>query len=192
LSLEYRFFNTPEFEVFFIIKSCAPMASASLGIVMAEEQVAAGQEQQPAFGIEKIYIKDLSLEIPNAPQIFMERTAPQVGIELSNAVNKLDEGIYEVVTTVTVTSKIEDKTVFLVEVAQAGIFQVRNVPDENLEVILSVTCPNILFPYVREAVSDTVTRAGFPPVLLNPINFEALYAQQKQQQETDAAAATTH
>jgi len=156
---------------------------------MAEEQVAASQEQ-PAFGIEKIYIKDLSLEIPNAPQIFMERTPPQVGIELSNAANKLDEGIYEVVTTVTVTSKIEDKTVFLVEVAQAGIFQVRNVPDENLEIILSVTCPNILFPYIREAVSDVVVRAGFPPVLLNPINFEALYAQQKQQ--ADAPAATTH
>lgn len=156
---------------------------------MAEEQVAASQEQ-PAFGIEKIYIKDLSLEIPNAPQIFMERTPPQVGIELSNAANKLDEGIYEVVTTVTVTSKIEDKTVFLVEVAQAGIFQVRNVPEENLEIILSVTCPNILFPYIREAVSDVVVRAGFPPVLLNPINFEALYAQQKQQ--ADAPAATTH
>lgn len=161
---------------------------------MAEEQVAEQnqQDQQPAFGIEKIYIKDLSLEIPNAPQIFIERTAPQVGIELGNAVNKLDEGVYEVVTTVTVTSKIEDKTVFLVEVAQAGIFQVRNVPDENLEIILSVTCPNILFPYAREAVSDIVVRGGFPPVLLNPINFEALYAQQKQQQQADAAAATTH
>ena len=162
---------------------------------MAEEKVAAAQdqqaEQQAAFGIEKIYIKDLSLEIPNAPQIFMERTPPQVGIELSNAVNKLDEGIYEVVTTVTVTSKIEDKTVFLVEVAQAGIFQVRNVPEENLEIILSVTCPNILFPYIREAVSDVVVRAGFPPVLLNPINFEALYAQQKQQQSGETPA-TTH
>ena len=145
------------------------------------EQAASAEELQPSFGIEKIYVKDLSLEIPNAPQIFIERTAPQVGIELSNASNKLDEGVYEVVTTVTVTSKIEDKTVFLVEVAQAGIFQVRNIPDENLEVILNVTCPNIIFPYLREVVSDIVVRAGFPPVLLNPINFEALYAQQKQQ-----------
>jgi len=151
---------------------------------MAESQsnqAASTEELQPSFGIEKIYVKDLSLEIPNAPQIFIERTAPQVGIELSNASNKLDEGVYEVVTTVTVTSKIEDKTVFLVEVAQAGIFQVRNIPDENLEVILNVTCPNIIFPYLREVVSDIVVRAGFPPVLLNPINFEALYAQQKQQ-----------
>jgi preprotein translocase subunit SecB len=159
---------------------------------MAEEQAVANQQDQaPGFGIEKIYIKDMSLEIPHAPQVFMQREAPQVGIELSNGATKLDEGVYEVVTTVTVTSKIEDKTVFLVEVAQAGIFQVRNIPEENLEVIMSITCPNILFPYLREAVSDIVTRAGFPPVLLSPVNFEALYAQQKQQQAQDAAP-TTH
>ena len=155
---------------------------------MAEDQVAASQEnseqdQQPVFGIEKIYVKDLSLEIPNAPQIFIQRESPQVSIELGNNVSMLEEGVFEVVITVTVTSKIEDKTVFLVEVAQAGIFQVRNVPAESLEMIAGVTCPNILFPYARQTVSDIVTRAGFPPVLLNPINFEALYAQQKQQQQ---------
>jgi preprotein translocase subunit SecB len=151
---------------------------------MAEEQaVAANQDQQPGFAIEKIYIKDLSLEIPHAPQIFIQRESPQVSIELGNTATVLDEGVYQVVITVTVTSKIADKTVFLVEVAQAGIFQMRNIPEENIEMILSVTCPNILFPYAREAVSDIVTRAGFPPVLLNPINFEALYAQQKQQQD---------
>ena len=153
---------------------------------MAEEQAVA-QDQQPGFGIEKIYIKDLSLEIPHAPQIFIQREAPQVSIELGNAASMLEEGVYQVVITVTVTSKIADKTVFLVEVAQAGIFQMRNIPEENIEMILSVTCPNILFPYAREAVSDTVTRAGFPPVLLNPINFEALYAQQKQQQDETVA-----
>lgn len=160
---------------------------------MAEEQQAVeqNQDQAPAFGIEKIYIKDLSLEIPNAPQIFIQRETPQVGIELHNNVSTLDQGVYEVVTTVTVTSKIEDKTVFLIEVAQAGIFQVHNVPQENLEIILSVTCPNILFPYAREAVSDISTRAGFPPVLLNPINFEALYAQQKQEQ-SQANGAQAH
>jgi preprotein translocase subunit SecB len=155
---------------------------------MAEDQVAASQEnseqdQQPVFGIEKIYVKDLSLEIPNAPQVFMQREAPQVSIELGNNTTMLEEGVFEVVITVTVTSKIEDKTMFLVEVAQAGIFQVRNVPAESLEMIAAVTCPNILFPYARQTVSDIVTRAGFPPVLLNPINFEALYAQQKQQQQ---------
>lgn len=156
---------------------------------MAEEQVA--QDQQPAFGIEKIYVKDLSLEIPHAPQIFIQREAPQVSIELSNATAKLEDGIYEVVVTVTVTSKLGDKTVFLVEVAQAGIFQIRNVPEENIEIILGVTCPNIIFPYARETISDIVTRAGFPPVLLNPVNFEALYAQQKEEQ-AKANGATTH
>jgi preprotein translocase subunit SecB len=160
---------------------------------MAEEQAApVAQDQQPAFGIEKIYVKDLSLEIPGAPQIFIQREAPQVSIELTNAASKLEEGVYEVVITVTVTSKLQDKTVFLVEVAQAGIFQIRNVPQENIEMILGVTCPNILFPYAREAVSDLVTRGGFPPVLLNPINFEALYAQQKQQVSASADGATTH
>lgn len=157
---------------------------------MAEEQAVA-QEQQPAFGIEKVYVKDLSLEIPHAPQIFIQREAPQVAIELSNAMTQLEDGIYEVVVTVTVTSKIADKTVFLVEVAQAGIFQIRNVPEDNLDIILGVTCPNIIFPYARETISDIVTRAGFPPVLLNPVNFEALYAQQKQEQ-VKANGATTH
>ena len=121
------------------------------------------------------------------PQIFTDRTQPQVSIELSNAAQALEDGVFEVALKVTVTSKIEDKTVFLVEVTQAGIFQIRNVPEENLDMIIGITCPNILFPYVREAVSDLVVRAGFLPVLLNPINFEALYAQQKQQQAEAAA-----
>lgn len=153
------------------------------------EKAAAKQDEQPGFSIEKIYVKDLSLEIPNAPAVFMQRETPEVGIELGNKVIKLEEGIFEVALSITVTSKIEDKTVFLVEVVQAGIFHVRNIPQENLEAIVSVTCPNILFPYARETVSDLITRGGFPPVLLSPINFEALYAQQKQQQ---AEGAVTH
>jgi len=164
---------------------------------MAEEQQAAAQEQnqQPVFTIEKIYIKDASLEVPNAPHVFLQQEAPQVGIELSNAGRAIGDGAFEVEITVTVTSKAEENVVFLVEVAQAGIFQIRNVPNENLEAILGITCPNILFPYAREAVSDLVTRAGFPAVLLNPINFEALFAQQKQQQaqqQAEQAGATTH
>jgi preprotein translocase subunit SecB len=163
---------------------------------MAQEQEnaqAAGEEQQqPVFGIEKVYVKDASLEIPNAPQIFLDRETPEVGIELHNAAAAVGDGIFEAVITVTVTSKIGDKTVFLVEVAQAGIFQIRNVPDEAIEGILGVTAPNILFPYARETVSDLVTRAGFPPVLLSPINFEALYLQQKQQQAAAGDAAATH
>ncbi len=157
---------------------------------MAEEnQPAAEQTPQPGFSIEKIYVKDASLEIPNAPQIFTDRTQPQVSIELSNVAQQLEENIFEVAIKVTVTSKLEDKTAFLVEVTQAGIFQIRGVPEENMEMIIGITCPNILFPYAREAVSDLVTRAGFQPVLLNPINFDALFAQQKQQQ---AEAIATH
>jgi len=162
---------------------------------MAEEQqqpAAQEQDQQPVFGIEKIYVKDLSLEIPNAPQVFLQREAPQVGIELQNSANPMGEGMYEAVLTVTVTSKLEDKTVFLVEVAQAGIFQIRNVPEEGMEGLFGITCPNILFPYARETISDVVTRAGFPPVLLNPINFEALFVQHKQQAQQAGASETAH
>lgn len=154
----------------------------------AQETAPAQDSAQPAFGIEKLYVRDASIEVPNAPQIFTERTAPQVNVELGNAAQRLDEGIFEVSIKVTVTAKIADKTAFLVEVTQAGIFAIRNVPDENLEMIIGVTCPNILFPYAREAVSDMVTRAGFAPVLLNPINFDALYMQQKQQQAENAGA----
>jgi preprotein translocase subunit SecB len=150
------------------------------------------QTQQAGFSIEKIYLKDASLEIPNAPQIFTDRSQPQVGVELSNFAQQLEDNVFEVAIKVTVTSKIEDKTVFLVEVTQAGIFQIRGVPEENLEMIVGITCPNILFPYARESVSDLVVRAGFQPVLLNPINFEALFAQQKQQQAEAAEAAAKH
>jgi len=155
---------------------------------MAQEYNNAAQEQaqQPGFGIEKIYVKDASLEIPHAPQIFTDRTQPQVSIELGNFAQQIEENVFEVAIKVTVTSKIADKTVFLVEVTQAGIFQISNVPAENIELIVGITCPNILFPYARETVSDLVVRAGFQPVLLNPINFEALFAQQKQQEAAQA------
>ncbi|MES2499364.1 MAG: protein-export chaperone SecB [Pseudomonadota bacterium] len=159
------------------------MAAADNATNQATEQNA-----QPGFSIEKLYVKDASLEIPNAPQVFTDRTPPQVNVELGNAALKLEEGIFESTIKVTVTAKIGDKVAFLVEVTQAGIFAIRNVPEENLEMILGVTCPNILFPYAREAVSDLVTRAGFAPVLLNPINFEALFMQQKQQAENAAKA----
>jgi preprotein translocase subunit SecB len=148
----------------------------------------ASENNQPAFGIEKLYIKDASIEVPNAPQIFTDRTAPQVSVEITNAAQKLEEGIFDVSIKVTVTAKVGEKTAFLVEVTQAGIFVVRNMPDENMEPVLAVACPNILFPYAREAVSDMVTRAGFAPVLLNPVNFEALYLQQKQASESSAQA----
>lgn len=146
----------------------------------APEQAAeAEQSTQAGFAIEKLYVKDASLEVPNAPQVYTDRTAPEISVELGNSAQKLDEGVYEVSIKVTVTAKIGDNTAFLVEATQAGIFAIRNVPGDNLEMILAITCPNILFPYARETISDMVTRAGFAPILLNPINFEALYMQQK-------------
>ena len=162
---------------------------------MAEESLQDQQQEaeQPIFGIEKIYVKDASLEMPNAPQIFLQREEPQISIELHNTASLLSDGVFQVVVTATVTAKIEDKTAFLVEVAQAGIFRAQNIPQDSIEPMLGIACPNILFPYVRETVSDLVTRAGFPPVLLSPVNFEALYLQQKQQQaESGAGQATTH
>ena len=134
-------------------------------------------DQQPVFGIEKIYVRDLSVELPNAPQCFLEREAPQVEIQLNTGGDLVSEGVFEVTLTVTVTAKVGDKTQFLVEVAQAGIFQIRNLPDADIEAVVAVACPNILFPYARETVSDAVVRAGFPPVILAPVNFEALYQQ---------------
>ncbi len=137
---------------------------------------------QPVFSIEKLYVKDLSVEVPGAPQIFLERETPQVNVQLRTEGQVVEEGVYEVTLTVTVNARIgEDRNLFLVEVAQAGIFQIRNLPEGELEPVMMIGCPNILFPYAREAVSDAVTRAGFQPVLLSPVNFESLYQSQRQQ-----------
>lgn len=145
---------------------------------------------QPVFNMEKIYVKDISLEIPHAPQIFLERENPQIDVQLHTQAASVEEGVFEVAVMTTVTAKVGDKVMFLIEAKQAGIFQIRNVPNGELEPVLAVVCPNILFPYLREVVSDMAVRAGFAPVLLNPINFEVLYQQQKQQAQ--AAAPTTH
>jgi preprotein translocase subunit SecB len=145
------------------------------------------EPQQPIFGIEKIYVKDLSLEIPHAPDVFLNGEQPQVDVQLHNAGAAIGEGLYQVVLTVTVTAKAGEKTMFLVEVAQAGIFQIRNVPDTDLEPLLATACPNIIFPYARETVSDVINRAGFPPVYLAPVNFDAIYMQRLQQNQEQAA-----
>lgn len=140
------------------------------------------EAQQPAFGVQKIYLKDMSLEIPNAPQIFLERESPQVDVNLHNEGRPLGQpGLFEVVLTVTVTAKINDKTVFLVEVAQAGIFEIINVSQQETEAVLGIVCPGTLLPYAREAVASTVTRAGFPPVVLQHMSFETIYQQQQAQ-----------
>ena len=128
--------------------------------------------------------------MPNAPEIFLESDGPEIGIQLQTAVAALGDDAYEVTLTTTVTAKLgEEKTVFLVEVGQAGIFRVRNVPEDNMAPLLSIACPNILFPYAREVVSDIVSRAGFAPVVLQPVNFEALYAARLEQAAAEAAAA---
>jgi preprotein translocase subunit SecB len=152
---------------------------------------AAQEYKQPIFNMDKIYVKDLSLEVPNSPKIFLERTNPQVDIQLHTQASSVEEGLFEVVITATVTAKIGEKIMFLIEVKQAGLFQVRNVPTEEVEPILAVMCPNILFPFLREVVSDLAVRGGFAPVLLNPINFDAIYQQQRQQSQA-AASITTH
>ena len=165
---------------------------------MSEQPQQAPAEQQPLFGIEKVYLKDLSLELPNAPQVFFEQEAPQVEVNIHNQASGLpQEGLFEVVLTVTVTAKIQDKTVFLVEAAQAGIFQIRNIPQGDLEAVLGTICPNTLLPYAREAVSSLVQRAGFPPVTLQHMNFDLVYQQRLQQMqagqaEPPASAASTH
>ena len=156
---------------------------------MAEEAVQPQQPTGPVFSIEKIYVKDLSLEVPNAPEIFLTRENPTVQIQLQTEGKAVQEGVFNVTLTVTVTAKLEEKTMFLVEVRQAGIFQIRNVAQQDMEPILSIACPNILFPYARETISDSVARAGFPPVLLAPVNFEAIYQQRliERQQQTHPA-----
>lgn len=144
------------------------------------------QNQQAVFAIEKLYVKDLSVEVPNAPQIYLEREAPQVEVQLNTQGTGIGDGAFEVVLTVTVTAKLADKTVFLVEVGQAGIFRIENVPDEQMEPLVAVACPNILFPYAREVVSDAITRAGFSPIVLQPVNFEAMYMARLQQEQAGA------
>jgi preprotein translocase subunit SecB len=139
-------------------------------------------EAQPSFQIEKLYVKDLSLELPNAPQIFMQSENPQLEIQVRNEGQKFADALYEVVVTVTVTAKVGEKTLFLAEAAQAGIFSLRDIAEADIGPLLGIACPNILYPYVREAISDLVTRGGFPPVLLAPVSFEALYTQRNQGQ----------
>jgi len=137
---------------------------------------------QPTFQIEKIYVKDLSLEIPNAPQVFMQNEQPQLEVQIDNGSEQFADGAFEVTVSVTVTARIGERTVFLAEAVQAGIFAIRGVPETDLEPLLAIGCPTIIYPYARETLSDLVTRGGFPPVLLAPVSFEALYAQRSQQQ----------
>lgn len=149
---------------------------------MADEQ-----PQGPQLAIQKIYVKDLSFEAPHTPEIFLEQTPPQVDLQMHNSAKTLDENTHEVTLTITVTVTIDvdgkDKTVYLVEVKQAGIFHLEGFNEEQLTQIGATACPNILFPYARETISDVIIRGGFPPLLLNPVNFDAVYQQELAKQE---------
>jgi preprotein translocase subunit SecB len=141
-------------------------------------------EQQQPLNIGKIYLKGLSLEVPGAPQIFNElRAEPRVDINLHNEVKTLEAGVYEVTLTATVTAMLNEKTVFLVEAAQGGVFQIRDCSPDELAGVINVTCPRILLPYVREAVASVLARAGFPPVLLPHVGFETIYRQRLQEEQ---------
>ncbi|MDR2112232.1 MAG: protein-export chaperone SecB [Candidatus Accumulibacter sp.] len=146
------------------------------------------EQETPSFAIEKLYVKDLSLEVPNAPAVFLEQKAPEVSLQLQTGAVKVGDEVFEVTLTVTVTAKIEEKTVFLVEAGQSGLFRIRNVPEESLEPLLAIACPNILFPYARETISESVIRAGFAPVILQPVNFEAMYMARDQEESRDNTA----
>jgi preprotein translocase subunit SecB len=138
-------------------------------------------DANPVFQIQRMYLKDLSLEQPNSPQILLEQAQPQVDINLAMGAEQVVEGIYEVTVTATVTTKVTDKVLFLVEAKQAGIFEIRNVPADQLQGIIGVVCPQMVYPYLRAIVSDVCTRAGFPPILLTEVNFQAMFEAQAQQ-----------
>jgi preprotein translocase subunit SecB len=142
--------------------------------------------QDPVFQIQRVYLKEASLEQPNSPAILLEQDQPTVDIQLGVNASPVAEGIFEVTVTATVQTKIKDKTVFLVEASQAGIFEIRNLPQEQMSPIVGVACPQIVYPYLRGNVSDLIQRAGFPPVHLAEINFQAMY----DQQQANQAAAT--
>ena len=139
-------------------------------------------DANPVFQIQRMYLKDLSLEQPNSPQILLEQQQPQVDIQLGVGAETVADGIYEVTVTATVTTKVKDRTLFLVEAKQAGIFEIRNVPGEQMQGIISIVCPQMIYPYLRAIVSDVCTRAGFPPILLTEVNFQAMFQAQQEQQ----------
>ncbi len=149
--------------------------------------VAESADEGPVFQIQRMYLKDLSLEQPNSPQILGEQIQPQVDINLAVSAEPVVEGIFEVCVTATITARGGERTVFLIEAKQAGIFELRNIDPQQMQLILGVACPTMVYPYLRAIVSDVCTRAGFPPVLLSEVNFQAMFEAQQQ-----AAAGTVN
>lgn len=162
---------------------------------MTEE--AQAQENQREFGLQRIYIKDVSFETPNSPMVFQLNWEPESKLDVNSATRALGDDHYEVTLSITLTTKVNDKTAYLVEIQQAGIFMVRGFGEQEMGQMMGAYCPNILFPYAREAISDLITKGSFPQMLLTPVNFDALYAQHlqeqaKKQQPTEAAPETAH
>jgi len=149
------------------------------------------EPQDPVFQIQRVYLKGASLEQPNSPAILLEQEPPNVDIQLGVNASPVVEGIFEVTVTATVQTKIKEKTVFLVEAVQAGIFEIRNLPPEQMSQVMGIACPQIVYPYLRGNVADLIQRGGFPPVHLTEINFQAMFEQQQQQQQQVAAATET-
>lgn len=147
-------------------------------------------QENPVFQIQRVYLKDLSLEQPNSPSILLEQEQPSVDIQLSVEASPVAEGLFEVAVTATVQTKVKDKTVFLVEAKQAGIFEIRNIPEEQMGPIMGIACPQIVYPYLRGNIADIVNRAGFPPVHLAELNFQAMYEEQQAQAAAAAPAPT--
>jgi preprotein translocase subunit SecB len=145
------------------------------------------EQANPVFQIQRVYLKEASLEQPNSPAILLEQEQPAVDIQLGVAPQQVAEGVFEVTVTATVQTKIGDRTVFLVEAKQAGIFEIRNLPEEQMNPVLGIACPQIVYPYLRGNVADIISRAGFPPVHLTEINFQAMFDQQQAQQAGEAA-----
>lgn len=158
---------------------------------MAEEKQT--NEQHPVFQIQRVYLKDLSLEQPNSPDIFLHQDTPTIEVAVDVGAAALADGIFESTVTITATAKVKDKVAFLVEGKQAGIFEVRNIPAEQLDPLLGIGCPNIIYPYLRANIADVITRAGFPPIHLAEINFEVFYQQRLQalaEKQTDGTLVT--
>ena len=160
---------------------------------MAEEQAGTAEQPQQQFAMQRIYTKDISFESPMSPGVFREKWTPQVAVDLNTRSEKVDEeGNFEVVLSVTITAKVEDKSAFLCEIHQAGVFFVKGIEGEDLRRILGTAAPNILFPYAREAIDSLVVRGGFPAVMLAPVNFDALYQQARQQAAAAEGDAVAH
>ena len=152
------------------------------------QDAAAQQEQQPSFGMQRSYLKDLSLEMPNAPQIFLEQEQPTVEVSLDLGAERLAETILETTVRATITTKINDKVLYLVEGTQAGIFEIANIPEDQIDPLIGIVCPSMIFPYLRANLADAINRTGLPSIHLAEVNFQSLYEQRLAEAAAQAEA----